>query len=138
MTQIVLPIWREGTWPGLWSMDGRGEQAPLPEPDVPAGCRVPGSVETLNGRGDGSRCWVVPVVLFLELDGWDESDLGVASTHRRRGTLITDRGGLDETQQLSELRRAAEIFVGAVRLLNVDRTAVEEAVEKAWADISNT
>ena len=35
---------------------------------------------------------------------------GVASTHRRRGTLITDRGVLDPNQQLRELRRAAAAF----------------------------
>jgi GntR family transcriptional regulator len=63
---------------------------------------------------------------------------GVASTHRRRGTLIADRGVLDRTQQLSELRRAAAAFVATVRLLNIDRTTAQEAIDEALADAIDT
>ena len=62
----------------------------------------------------------------------------MASTHRRRGTLITDRGVLDPTQQLSELRRAAAGFVATVRLLNIDRTTAQEAIDEALADAIDT
>ena len=62
----------------------------------------------------------------------------MASTHRRRGTLITDRGVLDPTQQLSALRRAAAVFVATVRLLNIDRTTAQEAIDEALADAMDT
>jgi len=63
---------------------------------------------------------------------------GVASTHRRRGTLITDRGVLDPAQQLSELRRAAALFVGTVRLLNIDRTTAQEVIDEALGSALDT
>jgi GntR family transcriptional regulator len=63
---------------------------------------------------------------------------GVASTHRRRGTLITDRGALDPADQLSELRRAADVFARAVQLLNVDRTTAREAVDAALRSALDT
>jgi DNA-binding transcriptional regulator YhcF (GntR family) len=56
---------------------------------------------------------------------------GVASTHRRRGTLITDRGVLEPAQQLSELRRAAAAFARSARLLDIDRTTAQEAIDAA-------
>ena len=62
----------------------------------------------------------------------------MASTHRRRGTLITDRGVLDPTQQLSALRRAAAVFVATVRLLNIDRTTAQEAIDEALAHAIDT
>lgn len=54
---------------------------------------------------------------------------GVTSTHRRRGTLITDRRALDPATQRSELHRAASVFAKTVRLLNVDRTTAIEAID---------
>ena len=59
---------------------------------------------------------------------------GVASSHRRRGTVIRDRGALDPQQQLSELDRAARTFARAARLLNVDDRTALTAVEGALAD----
>jgi GntR family transcriptional regulator len=59
---------------------------------------------------------------------------GVTSTHRRRGTLITDRGVLDPARQLSELRRAASAFARTVRLLDVDRATALEAVDAALTE----
>ena len=61
---------------------------------------------------------------------------GVASTHRRRGTLITDRGALDRAEQLNELHRAAYAFARTVRLLNVEPTIAQEAVRQALIDES--
>jgi GntR family transcriptional regulator len=63
---------------------------------------------------------------------------GVASTHRRRGTLITDRGVLGPAQQLSELHRAAEVFAGTVRLLNVDLATARKAIDEALASALDT
>lgn len=56
---------------------------------------------------------------------------GVASTHRRRGTLVTDRVVLNPALQLSELHRAAATFARSVRVLNIDRTVAQEAIHAA-------
>jgi hypothetical protein len=59
---------------------------------------------------------------------------GVASTHRRRGTLITDRRILDPVKQRRELHRAAAAFAKTVRLLNVDRATAIEAIDASLVD----
>lgn len=56
---------------------------------------------------------------------------GVASTHRRRGTVVTDRGALDPQQQQAELDRAAGAYVRTARLLNVADGEVLAAVDRA-------
>ena len=56
---------------------------------------------------------------------------GVASTNRRRGTVITDRGALDPHRQVAEVRRAATTYVRTARLLNVTDDEVLAAVEHA-------
>jgi hypothetical protein len=45
-------------------------------------CRAVGSAEALSWRADGGRGGMVPVVVVLELDGWDESDLAVGVGRR--------------------------------------------------------
>ena len=59
---------------------------------------------------------------------------GVASSHRRRGTVISDRGTLDPQRQLSELHRAAAAYARTARLLNVDDRTALAAVEDAFAE----
>ena len=56
---------------------------------------------------------------------------GVTSTHRRRGTVVTDRRVLDPAQQLDELRRAAAAFADTVRVLDIERTVAQEAIDAA-------
>jgi DNA-binding transcriptional regulator YhcF (GntR family) len=60
---------------------------------------------------------------------------GVASAHRRRGTIIRDRGALDHATRLTELNKAASSFAQTVRLLNIDsataRTVVDAALESS-------
>ncbi len=56
---------------------------------------------------------------------------GVASSHRRRGTVITDRGTLDPQRQVLEVRRAAAAYVRTARLLNVTDDEVLAAVQRA-------
>jgi DNA-binding transcriptional regulator YhcF (GntR family) len=58
---------------------------------------------------------------------------GVASSHRRRGTVITDRGALDPQRQADELGRAATAYVQVVRLLGADTTRAVAAVQEALA-----
>jgi DNA-binding transcriptional regulator YhcF (GntR family) len=58
---------------------------------------------------------------------------GVASSHRRRGTVITDRGALDPQRQADELGRAAAAYVQVVRLLGADTTRAVAAVQQALA-----
>jgi DNA-binding transcriptional regulator YhcF (GntR family) len=59
---------------------------------------------------------------------------GVASSHRRRGTVITDRGTLDRDQQLAELQRAATTYARTARLLGVDDGTAVAAVGRAMED----
>jgi hypothetical protein len=59
----------------------------------------------------------------------------VASSHRRRGTVISDRGALDPQRQRDELRQAAATYAQAARLLNADvRTALAAAEQALAAD----
>lgn len=56
---------------------------------------------------------------------------GVASTHRRRGTIIADRADLAEDERRRELDKAASAFAQTIRLLNVDPEAARAAIEAA-------
>jgi DNA-binding transcriptional regulator YhcF (GntR family) len=56
---------------------------------------------------------------------------GVASTHRRRGTIIADRAELAEDERRRELDKAASEFAQTVRLLNIDPDTARAAVETA-------
>jgi DNA-binding transcriptional regulator YhcF (GntR family) len=56
---------------------------------------------------------------------------GVASTHRRRGTIIADRAQLAEDERRRELDRAASSFAQTIRLLNVDPDAARAAIDVA-------
>ncbi len=58
---------------------------------------------------------------------------GVAAAHRRRGTIIQDRGALDPDARLEELNKAASSFVQVVRLLNIDPATARSAVDSALA-----
>ena len=56
---------------------------------------------------------------------------GIASTHRRRGTIIQDRATLDSNERLKELDKAASSFAQMIRLLNVDTDTARRAIDKA-------
>ena len=56
---------------------------------------------------------------------------GVATTHRRRGTIVRDRSGLDEDERRRELAKAAASFAQTMRLLNVDPDTARAAVDAA-------
>jgi GntR family transcriptional regulator len=56
---------------------------------------------------------------------------GVASTHRRRGTIIADRAQLAEAERRRELDRAASSFAQTIRLLNVDPDTARAAIDVA-------
>lgn len=58
---------------------------------------------------------------------------GVASSHRRRGTVINDRGALDPQRQREELGRAAASYARAARLLGADARTALTTVEHALA-----
>jgi DNA-binding transcriptional regulator YhcF (GntR family) len=58
---------------------------------------------------------------------------GVASTHRRRGTIIRDRAALDPVTRLKELDKAASSFAQTVRLLNIDAATAQAAIDNALA-----
>lgn len=59
---------------------------------------------------------------------------GVASAHRRRGTIIRDRRVLGAAERLDELGKAAASFARSVRLLNVDDASALTAVRQALSD----
>lgn len=56
---------------------------------------------------------------------------GIASAHRRRGTIIQDRAALDSGERLKELDKAASSFAQTIRLLNVDTDTARAAIDKA-------
>lgn len=56
---------------------------------------------------------------------------GVASTHRRRGTMIADRAELAEGERRRELDKAASVFAQTIRLLNVEPDVARAAIETA-------
>ena len=56
---------------------------------------------------------------------------GIASTHRRRGTIVRDRAAIDPTERRSELERAARSFAQTIRLLNIDPDTARAAIDKA-------
>lgn len=56
---------------------------------------------------------------------------GIASAHRRRGTIIKDRTAMDPSERLNELDKAASSFAQTIRLLNVDADTARAAVERA-------
>jgi DNA-binding transcriptional regulator YhcF (GntR family) len=56
---------------------------------------------------------------------------GVATTHRRRGTIVRDRAALDEDERRRELAKAAASFAQTIRLLNVDADTARAAVDAA-------
>jgi len=56
---------------------------------------------------------------------------GVASAHRRRGTVIRDRRTLDEADRLRQLDSAATSFVQTIRLLDVDPATARAAIDAA-------
>lgn len=56
---------------------------------------------------------------------------GVASAHRRRGTVIRDRETLDPDTRLEELNKAASSFAHTVRLLNIDPATARAAIQTA-------
>lgn len=58
---------------------------------------------------------------------------GVASAHRRRGTIIQDRGALDANTRLKELNKAASSFAQTIRLLNIDTATARAAIDAALA-----
>jgi DNA-binding transcriptional regulator YhcF (GntR family) len=58
---------------------------------------------------------------------------GVASAHRRRGTIVNDRGAVDPEERLRELEKAALSFAQTVRLLNVSPAAARAAIDAALA-----
>lgn len=93
---------------------------------LPAGTRLP-PIRQLAGDLGLAPGTVAKAYALLE-------KAGVASTHRRRGTLITDRRALDPATQRSELHRAASVFAQTVRLLNVDRTTAIEAINASLVD----
>lgn len=58
---------------------------------------------------------------------------GVATAHRRRGTVIRDRGTLDLQTRREELAKAASVFAQTTQLLNVDAATARAAIETALA-----
>lgn len=56
---------------------------------------------------------------------------GIASAHRRRGTIIQDRAALDSGERLKELDKAARSFAQSIRLLNIDTDTARAAIDKA-------
>ncbi len=60
-------------------------------------------------------------------------EAGIASAHRRRGTIIQDRAELDSTERTRELDKVASYFAQTVRLLNVDIETARAAIDKALA-----
>jgi GntR family transcriptional regulator len=58
---------------------------------------------------------------------------GVATTHRRRGTVIADRSALDPDQRRREVDKAASAYAETVRLLNVDLATARAAIEAVLA-----
>ena len=56
---------------------------------------------------------------------------GVASTHRRRGTIIADRAALAPDDRRKEVDKAASEFAQTVRLLNVDPDTARAAIDAA-------
>ncbi|MDQ6687293.1 MAG: GntR family transcriptional regulator [Actinomycetota bacterium] len=59
---------------------------------------------------------------------------GVASAHRRHGTVIRDPATtLDHGERLEEVTRAASAFAQTIRLLNVDADTARAAIDAALA-----
>ena len=56
---------------------------------------------------------------------------GLASAHRRRGTIIRDRPALDPDERRKELDKAASAFAQTTRLLNVDPDTARAAIDAA-------
>ena len=56
---------------------------------------------------------------------------GIASAHRRRGTIICDRASLDPDERLRELGKAASSYAQMVRLLNIDTDTARQAIDRA-------
>jgi DNA-binding transcriptional regulator YhcF (GntR family) len=55
----------------------------------------------------------------------------VASTHRRRGTIIADRAALAPDARRRKVDEAASAFAQTVRLLNIDADTARAAIETA-------
>ena len=90
---------------------------------LPAGARLP-AIRQLAEDLELAPGTVAKAYALLERTG-------VASAHRRRGTIIADRGTLDSDTRLTELTKAASSFAQTVRLLNIDPVAARAAIDTA-------
>jgi GntR family transcriptional regulator len=90
---------------------------------LPAGTQLPSVRQLAKDLG------IAPGTVAKAYQALDES--GIASAHRRHGTVISDRATMSKPDRVAQLRAAAAAYAETARLLNVPSGTAASLVVRA-------